>query len=525
MNPLSVKVNRLFSAWDSKNTPGCALGVIQGGRFIYKRCFGMANLEHGIPISPDTVFDVASTSKQFVAACIAILARKKKLSLDDEIQKHLPGMPRYSRPVTLRHLIHHTSGIRDYLGLMYLAGLRYENEYPDEEILALIARQKQLNFAPGSEHLYSNSGYLLLGEIVRRVSGMTLREYAEKQIFSPLGMKHSHFHDDFTEIVKNRASGYSTGKNGSRISVSIFDVVGDGGLNTTLNDLYIWDRNFYDNRLGGFGKGLIKELTSPGKTNGGRDLNYAFGLFTEQYRGLQTIHHGGAWLGYRCEMIRFPEHKFSVICLANDESLNAVALARRVADLYLADRFTQPAIQAAQPSRRGARQPEAAGRTGYYFNRSTGVCAAFTRTDGYGFELAGRVYKMTPLTPWRLTDDNGELQLDFETKTRLRVSPKGKQWTDYVWQPPFKLSSETLKSYAGEYYSEELGAAYKLSLKGKGLSLLRPGVPQESVSPVAKGIFKAGAYITIDTSGSGRARRRGFSLSAGRVKNLRFIKR
>jgi CubicO group peptidase (beta-lactamase class C family) len=299
------RVDSLFSEWDKPDSPGCAIAVVRDGAVIYSRGYGMADLDHAIPISAHSVFDIASTSKQFTAVCVALLARQGKLSLDDQIQKYLPEIRQYEQPITIRHLIHHTSGLRDYIALMELAGWRFENDYSDDELIGLITRQGELNFQPGDEYLYCNTGYLLLAEIIKRVSGVSLRAFADEAIFAPLGMKATHFHDDFGEIVTNRAVGYSPEDGGGyRIDMSLFDVVGDGGVYTTVEDLCLWDANFYHNVVGGCGQDLIEEITTPGRLNSGAALDYAFGLRVKPYRGLGSLSHSGRWVGYRSEMIR-----------------------------------------------------------------------------------------------------------------------------------------------------------------------------------------------------------------------------
>lgn len=338
MTAITDKVDRLFTKWDKPDSPGCALAVIQNGEIVYKRGYGMANLEYDIPISPHSVFDIASNSKQFTAMCIVLLARQNMLTLDDELQKYIPEIPRYSHPITLRHLIYHTSGLRDYLTLMNMSGMICENKYLTEEIIALLARQQSLNFQPGTERLYSNTGYLLLGEIVKRVSGKSLRVFAEEQIFAPLGMKNTHFHDNFKEIVKNRADSYLPKKGGGfQIDMSWHDNAGAGFLYTTIEDLSLWDRNFYENILGNCGQDLIEEITTICKIkkyeNSPRKC--AFGLLLCRYRGLKVIKHGGAWFGYRSDIVQFPEHNFSVICLANVRTFNPTKLVFKVADIYL----------------------------------------------------------------------------------------------------------------------------------------------------------------------------------------------
>lgn len=517
MGNISKQVDRFFSAWDNSASPGCALGVIRNGRFIYKRGYGMASLEHGVPITPDSAFGVASTSKQFTAACVALLARRGKLSLDDKLQKHIPEIPVYKYPITLRHLIHHTSGLRDYLTLMSLAGMRLENKYSNEEVIALIARQKDLNFRPGSEHVYCNTGYLLLAEIVKRVSGLTLRQYAHKHLFAPLGMKSTHFQDDFTEVIKNRASGYAKDKRGYKISTSLFDTVGDGGLSTTLNDLAVWDRNYYDNRIGGFGNAFIKELTAPGRLNNGSGMNYAFGLFIENYKGLKVVHHGGSWYGNRCELIRFPEQKFSVICLANNEAIDAIALARNVADLYLASELSRPA---APQSKAGvARRLPITGKTGFYLDQKTGRLAELSYKSGYTLGIHGRTPKLERITAARLQTANGAARIDFTAPQAFTLTANGGVKTLYTWLPPIKLSASQAKRYAGKYYSAELDTLNEITAKGSALTLTARALPPEKLIPMKGGVLKCGPERTLrfDTAGPGS-----FTLSTGRVQGLRF---
>lgn len=518
MGNTTKQVDKLFAEWDNAHSPGCALGVVSKGRFIYKRCYGMADLEHRIPLTPDSVFDVASTSKQFTAACVTLLARRGKLSLDDRIQKHLPEIPVYDHPITIRHLLHHTSGLRDYLTLMALAGMPYTNKYPDADIYALIARQKRLNFRPGSEHTYCNTGYFLLAEIVKRVSGMTLRRYADKNIFARLGMASSHFHDDYSEIVRNRACGYKKEKKEHKGSVSILDVVGDGGLYTTLNDLARWDRNYYDNRVGGLGQALIRELTTPGKLNNGEELSYAFGLFVENYRGLKVVHHGGSWVGYRLEFIRFPEQQFSVICLANTEALDAIAMARKVADLYLAGEFPSP-----PPEPRAAKKVRAAGRPGYYIDSKTEDLVKFSSKNGCSLELLGRVHKLNPVSNSHFEAESGACHLEFTGPEELQLTLRNGKKSRYAWLPPVKDRPSKTHGYAGEYFCAELDASHKLTVKEKALHLLLKGETEQlEMQQVKKDLFRAGPSITIHMN---KPAPKKFTLSTGRVKALVFTKK
>jgi CubicO group peptidase (beta-lactamase class C family) len=335
---LQMQVDKVFALYDKPDSPGCALGLIRDGAFIYRRGYGSANLELGVPITTKTVFDIGSTSKQFTAASIVLLAQQGKLALDDDIRKYVPEMPTYSRPVTIRHLLHHTSGIRDYLTLMSLRGVATEDLTDDEDALSIITKQKEINFSPGDEHLYSNSGYFLLSVIVKRASGKTLREFARENIFEPLGMHDTHFHDDHTMIVRGRATGYAPKEGGGfQIDMSDFEQTGDGAVMTTVEDLFRWDQNFYRPVVGG--QAMVNQLQATGTLSGGKALTYAFGLSVSQYRGLPAVSHGGAWAGYRAELLRFPGENLSVICLCNLGNSNPGMLSRKVAEIYLAGKL------------------------------------------------------------------------------------------------------------------------------------------------------------------------------------------
>ena len=250
---VSDRVEKIFEKWNRTDSPGCALSVIKDGHIVYKHGYGMANLDHNVTITPSTVFHVASMSKQFTAASILLLAQQGKLSLDDDVRKYVPELPDFGSRITIRHLIHHTSGLRDQWDLLELAGWRYSLDLiTDEDVMSVITRQKDLNFKPGEKHVYCNTGYTLLAIIVKRVSGMSFREFTTKNIFDPLGMANTHFRDDHAEIVKGNAYGYEAEKGKSfRLSLTNFDTVGATSLHTTVEDLALWDENFYHPRVGG----------------------------------------------------------------------------------------------------------------------------------------------------------------------------------------------------------------------------------------------------------------------------------
>ncbi|MCP5104890.1 MAG: serine hydrolase, partial [bacterium] len=331
-------VDKVFEEWNKPGSPGCALAVVKDGKIIYKKGYGLANLELDVPITPQTVFYIGSVSKQFVAFAVALLEARGKLDFDDDIRKYVPEMPDYGTTITIRNLIHHTSGIRGYLMLLDMAGLDLGFYHKAEDVINnVIARQKNLNFKPGEKYQYSNSGYLILADIVRRVSGKSFRQFVHENIFKPLGMKNSRFHDNYKELIKNRATSYLTSKGEYVNFMSTFDLVGSGGLYTTVEDLFLWDQNFYHYKVGG--PELFKTIHTKGKLNNGEETNYAFALMHGNYKGLKTVEHSGGLGGYVSVLMRFPGQEFSVIILANAGNFNQQRFAHRVADIFLADQF------------------------------------------------------------------------------------------------------------------------------------------------------------------------------------------
>ena len=378
-------VDEVFAFYDRTNAPGCALGVVQGGELVYARGYGMANLDHGIAITPQSVFRTGSLGKQFTAAAIALAARDGALSLDDPVKKWIPTLPTYPSDPTIRHMVHHTSGLRDYLTLMSLKGLRGDDFYTDAEVREVVTRQRELNFPPGDEYLYSNSGYFLLGQIIQEATGLSLREYAQERIFGPLGMSHSHFHDDHNHIVGSRASGYAPEGDGYRISMTTLDMVGDGGVFTSIEDLVYWVNALdYD----GLDDGLSAMLEGRGVLNTGDTISYAFGQTHGEYRGLRTVGHGGSFVGFRAAITRFPEQDTSFMTICNRSDAAPGRLIQRVADIVLADYVgPRPASQSgrgsgAAPTPRPSPVTNVDDYVGNYYSPELDVEYVLSRNEG-----------------------------------------------------------------------------------------------------------------------------------------------
>jgi CubicO group peptidase (beta-lactamase class C family) len=325
-------VDSIFAPVASHQAPGCAVGVTQSGALTFAKGYGMADLEHDMPITPATPFYLASLSKQFTAMSIVLLAQDQRLSLDDSLRLWVPEVPSFGAAITLRQLLHHTSGLRDYFTLLAVSGWPSDGQLTERQFLTLVARQKSLNFQPGDEFLYSNTGYALLAIVVARASGQSLREFAEARIFKPLGMTHTMFRDDHTALIPRRALGYQATGSGYRLSQPEFDVVGDGGVYSTVEDLAKWDENFTTGRVGG--RSGIAEMEVAGKLNDGQPISYALGLTIGQLHGLKTFSHGGSYGGYRAEMLRIPQKRLSVITLCNTASASST-LAEQVSRVFL----------------------------------------------------------------------------------------------------------------------------------------------------------------------------------------------
>lgn len=513
---LERKVDQIFATYDKPDTPGCALGVVRDGNFIYKRGYGTASLELGVPITPQSVFYMGSVSKQFTAASVVLAAEQGFLSLDDDIRKYVPEIPSYDKPITLREMLHHTSGFRDILGLLLLSGRNFEDIHPTSELLDLLSRQKALNYAPGDEYLYSNTNFFLMSVVIKRATGKPLSQFADENVFKPLGMTHTRFYEDRSVVVPGRVPAYEPRQNGGfRVDWSTnFDKIGDGGLMSSVDDLLLWDRNFYDNKLG---KGtLLNELQTPGVLNNGKQIEYALGLTTSKYRGLPIVEHGGALFGYRTELLRFPQQKFSVICLCNLGTSNPGSLSYKVADLYL------EAQLAADPAPAAAANIDPKPFLGWYRNLDSHSVLEISPGDG-GLGAFGVNFKARDANHF-VAMPGPEMAFDREPAGGMRLTLTFKDTAPQVFEryEPLKRSEEDLAQYTGEYSSAELQATYRFAVKGGKLTLAtnwqEPSVLEPTIRDEFQGPFGTAIVFRRDSAGHIN----GCDLFAGRVRNIFF---
>ena len=541
---VEARVDQVFARWDRPDTPGCAVSVMQDGRLVYAHGYGTANLEYDIPITPTSVFHVASISKQFTAMAVALLVSEGRVSWDDDIRRYVPEVPDFGPRITLGHLARHTSGLRDQWSLLRMAGWRWEEDVVRQvDVLDLTSRQRALNFESGSEFLYSNTGYTLLAVVVQRVSGQSFRQFTEARIFGPLGMTATGFQDDHTAIVRHRAYAYARGDDGvHRVSIPDFDTVGATGLLMTVEDLARWDRNFYTAEVGG--RDVLADLHRRGTLRGDRVVSYAAGLAHGVYRGHATVGHGGADAGYRAEFLRFPDRRLSIAVFCNFPSSDPDRLVRAVADVYL-----EPAGSDEGESIRGSSSPSAASDgpgaapgapglrpptaveaddtleelTGFYRREESDTPLHLIVREGALTILSGgSPDTFVPIGPDQFRLGGSSTVGTFDRSAgavTLRLS--GPREGTFTRQPRWRPSAVELAPFAGSYYSAELAVQYTLSMDGGRLVARqrKPGtLPLTPTYP--DGFFTSGFYLAFTQGADGAVD--GFTMSTARAWKVRF---
>jgi CubicO group peptidase (beta-lactamase class C family) len=534
-DPRPNEVNAIFKEFDRKDSPGCSLAVIKKNKLIYEHGYGMADLDYNIPLTPSSEFYLASMSKQFTAFSVALLIEQGKVGLNDPLIKYFPELPSgVYGPVTVASLLHHTSGIRDFFTLLELEGKSTDDHFSYADFLALLERQKELNFKPGDRYLYSNSGYVLLGMLVQRVSGDRLSEFAAKNIFRPLGMMHTFFHDDPQTIIKNRATGYDFEGGSYKFHPTNFSLVGDGGLISTVEDLTLWNENFYKNGLGKGSQDLISMIETPGEFNNGKPQTYAFGLEVQGYKGLRSVGHSGFAFGYRTDMVRFPSEKLSVIALCNTDSSRMVPaiLTRRVADLYLAGEIPKGGAFETKPTDATQNRQALDRFAGIYEEATSGTVWTIAVRDGVLTAVnGGAKFSLAPLssTHFRSTDSAVDADLEFAPADREKAESI-KAVVNF--QPKMNLQRlalaaigpEKLKNYIGEYFSDELGVPVRIVARDGKLYYSLGHEARKELRPLSTDNFDSGSQrLTFIHDSSGRVVR--FRLDAGRVSNMLFVRR
>lgn len=505
-------IDDVLAEWRS-TTPGCSVGVELDGETVLEKGFGMADLERSVPNDGRTIFEAGSVSKQFTAAAVLLLARDGKLSLDDAVRKYVPELPDYGTPLTIRQMLTHTSGLRDWGSVAGIGGWpRTTREYTHAHVIDILSRQQTLNFQPGTRWSYSNSGFNLAAIIVSRVSGMSFAEFTRQRIFAPLGMSSTSWRDDHTRLVARRALAYSLQEDGYHLDLPFENVHGNGGLLTTVGDLLIWTRNFRTPVVGD--RAFVAEQTTPGRFADGTAHDYGLGVWVRDYRGVREVRHSGSTAGYRAYLATFPDIRAGVAVLCNAASANAEAVTYKVADRVLAARLKAVA----------------------------GPQATYALTDADRRTIVGLYRDANTGVPLRIVEDGERVRVERgaslypESATRLR-SASGQRWaftasgatmTDAfgrvtgfervaAWTP----TAAELSALVGDYASAEAEASFSAAVEGTGLVLRQRPDRAIPLTPVYDGTF-SGSLGTVRFVRDGGGRATALTVSQERVWQIRF---
>ena len=528
------KVDELFVAWDNKFSPGAAVAVLKNGSIIYKKGYGMSNLEYDIPITPSSIFHIASVSKQFTVFSILLLEKEGKLSLDDDIRKYIPEVPDFSKTITLRHLATHTSGLRDQWNLLVMAGWRMDDVITKEHVLKLVSHQKELNYNPGDEYLYCNTGFTLLAEVVARVSGKSFAEFTQERIFGPLKMTNTLFYDDHEKIVKNRTYSYHFSDGGYKKSVLSYANVGATSLFTTVEDLTLWAQNFWDLKIGD--ASIIEKMNTPAKLNNGKTFGGALGQFVGKYKGLNEIQHGGADAGYRTYLARYPDEKVAVVVFSNDAGFNSGGMAHKVVDIFLADKIEsdpEPETKKDEkPAETVSVDPAILKNYTGEFELQPGFIITITENNGQlTAQATGQsTVSLTPNSATEFKVEGVEAMIEFVPNGGDAVEiiklHQGGQIRDCKRLKKFDKAGVVLSDYAGKYYSEELMTTYEFVVTEGKLVAKHSRVSDFNLTPIKEDQFSSDAWFfgQIEFVRDDNKKITGFKASNGRVRNLYFKK-
>jgi CubicO group peptidase (beta-lactamase class C family) len=526
----AASVDSVFARFTRPGSPGCAVGVSRDGRTELARAYGLAHLEHGVPNAPATVFEAGSVAKQFTAAAVVLLAAEGRLGLDDHVRVHLPEVPDHGATITVRHLLNHTSGLRDWGSVAALGGWpRGKRVHDHGHVLDIVARQTALNHAPGEHYSYTNTGYNLLVVLVERVAGESFAEFTRTRLFEPLGMADTQWRDDHTRVVPGRAAAYQPAPGGGyRLQMPFEDVHGNGGLLTTVGDLLAWTENLRTGRVGG--PELVRLMHERGRLTGGREIPYAAGIVVGARGGVPEVSHSGATGGYRAWLARYPGSEVAVAVLCNAADAGVVGLGHAVADLHLPRGASAPPAAPAAAGREAAPaspvSAEALGaRAGTYRDVRMHDAVRLVVEDG-ALRLDGGPV-LLPVAEGRFRTAAGtEVRFDDPRapggRAGFRMVLTDGDTLRYVPEPEFTPTTEQLRAYAGTYRSADAEAVWEVAVDAEGRLAVRPRFGEPVLlTPVYPDAFESRiGTLRFLRDGAGRVTE--LSVVSPRVWDLRF---
>jgi len=528
------RIEALFSEWARDRQPGTSLAIVDKGEVVLKKSFGMADLEHGVPLSSSSIFYICSISKQFCCTALLMLESEGKLSLDDEVQKHLPELARFDRKLTIRHLLNNSSGLRDELTLMLLSGVSFEQTISRDDLFDLVTRQRTLDFDPATRYRYSNSNFMLATVIIERVSGEDFRAYLSRRIFKPLGMTSSRLCDDNSELAPHLARPYTRDGGGAwHKNWTLTELSGDGGILSNIDDMLIWHANYRQNRLQP--NDLLARLSTRGRMENGEAISYGLGLRVQEYRGHRVFMHGGGWPGYSHELCHFPDDDLGILLFSNRDDTRPTFMTRAIADIWLGLKAPGAPAPALAPERFAGR----------YFDMTEGYTMSLTAEGGrlvadvvdykFWLEQTGPDRFETAIGPHPFSlRVIGPADAKYPT---MEATLDGGQKLVFEHPVPAQLSPEQLGAYAGTYDTPELAAGYVVEAVDDRLSIqLKRSFPKpgrQTLAPLGDDLFAvqlpmAGVKPATGTIGFLRGPGNvveGLRINIGRVTNLRLTRK
>jgi len=530
------RADQLFQSYSEDGVPGGVVGVIKSGEVVFSKAYGLANLSHGIPYEVSTPTNIGSVSKQFTAMAILLLEQQGKLSLEDDVRKHIPELPDLGQVVTLKNMLNHTNGFREVYNLMPMTGWKAEDALRREEIIEMLKRQEELQNAPGEEYNYNNSAFILLAEIVERISGQTFPEFMEENVFGPLGMSSSVVRADPSVIIPGASQGYVADSTGYHEAGDLYAAYGAGGIYTTVEDFSKWMSNFSKPLLGGIE--LVNRLVTVDTLNNGDTMSYALGIGVDEFRGLKNYSHGGADIAHRAFLVYFPEIDAGVVAMSNNGSFNSSGIAYEMAGLYFGDEMEPEEEEKEEAGEEtdstGVTVPEELlqAYAGKYLLTGLGVVLEYSVVDGVlKMNVEGQPEAtLTPLSQSEFKYEGVEASVEFKTDDKGEVTgavhTQGGQKFELERVAPYEPTVEELQSFPGKYFSKELETFYTLEMRDTTLTLLIRNTEEIELSVLKEDNFKGDIFfigeLVFKRDAGGQVT--GFTAANGRTRGIVFEK-
>ncbi|NOT74240.1 MAG: serine hydrolase [Cyclobacteriaceae bacterium] len=504
------RIDENFARWNNA-TPGGSILIARGDKILYQKAYGLADLEHLAPNTTETIFECGSVSKQFTAMSILLLAKEGKLGLNDDVRKYIPELPVYDKVITIQHLMNHTSGLKDWGSVGALGGWpRTTRNYTHELALEIIFRQKSVNFTPGNEYSYSNSGYTLMTTIVEKLSGMSLEDFTRIRFFEPLGMKNTQWRSDFRKIIPGRSIAYSRTRTGYEQNMPFENIYGHGGLLTTTSDLMKWNTLLENHKIGG--DDIYKERIRKGKLNNGSEIGYASGLFIAKINGFDEINHSGATAGYRGWLAYYPQKKLTVIMLSNDAGFNPATVGAQIAKIYLGEEVPKASTTAISVKPEELKKFEGKYRSIRNFDLLT-----LEFSDGKIKQNGRALFSSDANT---LFNDN--LQWIYLSKDKVMV--KNSMDTSSYYRVKPVSAQFSLKDYTGTFRSDEADGTLLIDIRDNTLWVHETPLPSFKLTPEFQDAFTSNSGDLVEFTRNKQGTITGLTVSASRAEKVRFNK-